>query len=247
MFQRNKSKTPEKAPPLTFEDPTANIQQKRPVTKGGEKVVESSNQGHFRPSDVFDTSLRDENGYKYTRSPTVPTARESAFSGPPRYDWVDVESAAAIKVQSIFRRNQVLNQLEKEGKLTAAMRNRIRSRQVRGKRGMASEDVPSFLRFCGIGMLFSDATGEDTDALNSPMNAGAQRLQEKELQESQSRKYRLRKKGTNQLEEAIEVVDDIDLEEEEESNQIKDVDDNNKKTNSKKKKGLFRFSRKGKV
>jgi hypothetical protein len=169
MVRRNKSKTKEKAPPLTFEDPTANIPQKGPVTESGENVIASSNQGHFRPSDVYDASLRDgEGGYIHTRSSTVPTARESAFSGPPRYDWVDVESAAAIKVQSIFRRNQVLNQLEKEGKLTAAMRNRIRSRGARGKRGMASEDVPSFLRFCGIGMLFSDATGEDADALNSP-------------------------------------------------------------------------------
>jgi hypothetical protein len=239
MFRRNKSSASEKAPPLTFEDPTANIPQKGAVTERGENVVASFNQGHFRPSDVYDASLRDGKGYKHTRSPTVPTARESAFSGPPRYDWVDVESAAAIKVQSIFRRNQVLNQLEKEGKLTAAMRNRIRSRGAKGKRGMASEDVPSFLRFCGIGMLFSDATGEDTDALNSPKNAGAQRLQEKELQESQSRKYRLRRKGTNQLEEAIEVVDNIDLEEESQGNNVAPKEE-------RKKKGLFRF-RKGKV
>jgi hypothetical protein len=242
MFQRKKSDSKETAPPLSFEDPTANIQQKEAVTERGEKVVSSSNKGNFRPSDVCDSSLRYGKGYKHTRSPTVPTARESAFSGPPRYDWVDVESAAAIKVQSVFRRNQVLSQLEKEGKLTAAMRNRIRSRNARGKHGMASEDVPSFLRFCGIGMLFSDATGDDVDALNSPKNSGAQKLQEKEAVESEKRKYRLRKKGTNHIEEAIEVVDNIDLEEEEEE----PVAEVAKEEPKKKKKGFFRF-RKGNI
>lgn len=218
---------------MSFEDPTANIQQKEAVTERGEKVVAASNQGNFRPSDVFDASLRDGTGYKDTRPTTVPTARESAFSGPPRYDWVDVESAAAIKVQSIFRRNQVLKQLEEEGKVTSAMRNRIRSRQARGKRGMASEDVPSFLRFCGIGMLFSDATGDDTDALNSPEKAAAQT----QAEEPEKRKYRLRKKSTNQIEEAIEVVDSIDLEEEE---PVKEI------PKKEKKRGFFRL-RKAKV
>jgi hypothetical protein len=57
------------------------------------------------------------------------------------------------------------------------------------------------------------------------------------LQESENRKFRLRRKGTNQLEEAIEVVDNIDLEDEEEREPYKV---------ERKKKGLFRF-RKAKV
>lgn len=142
----------------------------------------------------------------------MPTAKESAFSGPVRYDWVDVESAAAIKVQSIFRRNQALGLLEKEGRSTSDMRNKIRMREAK-KNGkvMASEDTPAILRFCGIGMLFGDATGEDADALNSKNELGLQKLQQKEAKESKKRLFRMRKKSTDQIEEAIEVVDNIDL------------------------------------
>jgi hypothetical protein len=32
-----------------------------------------------------------------------PSAREAAFAGPPRYDWVDVETTAAVKIQSVAR------------------------------------------------------------------------------------------------------------------------------------------------
>jgi hypothetical protein len=217
LFRKSKKDTKAPtAPSELFTDPTDSITPGDTISRQGEQIIASSNQGKFRPSDVYDSSLRDpeskSQGYKHKRTTTVPTAKESAFAGPPRYDWVDVESSAAIKVQSIFRRNQALTGLEKEGKSTAAMRNRIRMREAK-KNGkvMASEDTPTLLRFCGIGMLFGDATGEDTDAWNSQNELGLQKLQQKEAKEFKKRIFRMRKKSTNQIEEAIEVVDNIDL------------------------------------
>mmetsp|Transcript_20782 Transcript_20782/g.30721 ORF Transcript_20782/g.30721 Transcript_20782/m.30721 type:complete len:248 (-) Transcript_20782:194-937(-) len=240
LFRKSKKDTTPgapTAPPQSFTDPTASITPGDTISRQGEQIIASSNQGKFRPSDVYDSSLHDpeSQGYKHKRASTVPTAKESAFSGPVRYDWVDVESAAAIKVQSIFRRNQALGLLEKEGRSTSDMRNKIRMREAK-KNGkvMASEDTPAILRFCGIGMLFGDATGEDADALNSKNELGLQKLQQKEAKESKKRLFRMRKKSTDQIEEAIEVVDNIDLGEGDE--QVEEPVQNQKSG-----KGKFRF------
>jgi hypothetical protein len=201
-----------------FEDPTAGY-----IMKESKNVISSSNSSGFRPSDVYDPSLHGNGGigYKSQRDEYVPTAKEAAFSGPPRYDWVDVESAAAIKIQSIVRRNQVLAQLEKEGKSTAAMRNKIRARQAKGKK-FIGEDVPFFAKFCGIGLLFSDVTGEDTNALNEGLN----KVEMKEKEEKVRRRFKMKKKSVDMMEEAIEVVDDVN-------------DSNVKAQLKKKKRGFF--------
>jgi len=193
---------------LNFKDPT-NVDQAERKEEGEEvverRIVSGADQGTFRPSDVYDTSQ--EQGYKHSRAATVPTARDSAYSGPPRYDWIDVESSAAIKIQSIFRRNQALQSLEDEGKSTAAMRNRIRARQMEGK-NMSGEDVPTLFRFCGLGLLFGDATGQDDDALNAK-NRGKAKIEAREKKERMKRKFHFRKKKSEHMEEAIEVVDDV--------------------------------------
>lgn len=65
------------------------------------------------------------------------------------------ETAAAVKIQSVARRNQVLNEMDAEGKTTAAMRNRNRRR--RAQRGtsnpVTTEDTPSLFGFCGMGLI----------------------------------------------------------------------------------------------
>lgn len=166
--------------------------------------------GKFKASQVRDSMLHQTPGYKSTRSMTVPSARESAYTGPPRYDWIDVEAAAAIKIQSIFRRHLVLAQLEKEGKSTAAMRNKIRSRHAQ-KKELNSEDVPTFMRFCGIGFLFADATGEDTTAINAEQTAKKDKKFMAKIEKEKSlRKFRMRQKSSVQYEEAVEVVDHVD-------------------------------------
>ena len=238
IFKRNKNKpkkTKETEPssfdstiaePNDIKDPTENISQCPPVTGEGEEIqmdiIATSNQDKFLPSDVYDT------GYKEKRPTSVPTAKESAFGGPPRYDWVDVETSAAIKLQSIFRRNRSIDNLYSSGKTTAYMRNRLRRKEAGfAGRLMAGEDVPTFMRFCGIGMLFGDATGEDNDVLNSQKEEGLKRLQKKEKEEQKKRKFRMRKKKEEQLEEAIEVVDNITLEGEVEEEDGEEVEEKN--------------------
>lgn len=164
----------------------------------------------FKASDVRDSMLRDEMGFKSKRTLTVPTAKDSAYSGPPRYDWIDVEAAAAIKIQSVFRRHLVLKKLEEEGKSTAAMRNKIRSRNAK-KKYWNSEDVPTMFRFCGIGYLFADATGEDTYAYDREQAVKKdEQFNAKINKDKKLRKFRMRQKSDFGLEEAVEVVDNID-------------------------------------
>jgi hypothetical protein len=93
----------------------------------------------------------------------APTAREAAFAGPPRYDWIDIETAAAIKVQAAFRRNQVMRELAEHGISTAAMRNRSR-RKKRTEENVGTDDVPSLFRCCGVGLAFGDASEEDYES-----------------------------------------------------------------------------------
>lgn len=108
------------------------------------------------------------------------------------------------------------------------MRNRLRRKEAGfAGRLMAGEDVPTFMRFCGIGMLFGDATGEDNDVLNSQKEEGLKRLQKKEKEEQKKRKFRMRKKKEEQLEEAIEVVDNITLEGEVEEEDGEEVEEKN--------------------
>jgi hypothetical protein len=174
--------------------------EQAPVKKEYPTYMSASSEG--RPSMVT--------GYKSRRSAAVPTASDSAYSGPPRYDWVDVESAAAIRVQSVFRRNKTLKQLESEGKLTASMRNRQRSIKYKPGNNMVSEDVPGIFRFCGVGFLFGDAMGEDSDVLNEKDKSNSEvKKQMKMAEEEKKRKFRMRNKSSVKVEESIEVVDDV--------------------------------------
>ena len=164
----------------------------------------------FKASDVRDSMLRDQEGFRTKRITSVPSAKDSAYSGPPRYDWIDVEAAAAIKIQSTYRRHVVLTRLENEGKSTAAMRNKIRSRNAR-KKFWHSEDVPTMFRFCGIGYLFADATGEDTYAYEAEKTAiKDEKFNAKINKDAKLRKFRMRQKSDVGLEEAVEVVDNVD-------------------------------------
>jgi len=177
-----------------------------PVSRDGTPIISSKATEGIRPSDV--KNYKPE-GYKQKRSKTVPTAMDSAFTGPVRYDWVDVESSAAVKIQSVFRRNQVLEQMEDEGKSTAAMRNRKRAQRVKGKKIMPSEDVPTIFRFCGLGFIFGDATGEDPEAyMERKKIEEREKRQQKHDMEVEKRKFKMRNKGGVKVEEAVEVVDD---------------------------------------
>jgi len=139
-----------------------------------------------------------------------PTAKESAFSGPPKYDWVDVETAAAVKVQSVFRRNRVMSDIEARGGSTSAIRNRSRARARAANKGKAfhSDDAPDLLACCGVGFLFGDATEEDQAVLAEERRKEYQDTKrQQELEEAEKRKYRYRKKASDHMNEQFEVLD----------------------------------------
>ena len=56
-----------------------------------------------------------------------PAASEAAFVGPPRYDWIDIETAAAVKVQAAWRRYNTVKDLQRQDLYTVGMRNRGRA------------------------------------------------------------------------------------------------------------------------
>ena len=66
-----------------------------PVTSDGTPIISSTTTDGVRPSDV--KNYKPE-GYKKKRAKTVPTAQDAAFSGPVRYDWVDVVSYSCFIV-----------------------------------------------------------------------------------------------------------------------------------------------------
>jgi len=143
---------------------------------------------------------------KEKRTKTRPSAKSSAFGGAPRYDWMDIETAAAVKIQSIYRRNKVLKYLEENNLSTPGMRNRRRKRMA--KMGKAqSEDVPFPFNLCGIGLLFGDGTLEDEQYTSS---LEKKKKEELEKEDANKRKFRMRKKAGQHLEEGIEVVESFD-------------------------------------
>lgn len=85
-----------------------------------------------------------------------PSARDAAFGGPPRYDWIDIETHAAIKVQAAYRRHKVMNDVENQGMSTGAIRNRARRRHA--------EKSSSFFNFCGADLSFADFSSHDREA-----------------------------------------------------------------------------------
>jgi len=220
------SRIPDSKPrtrPLVSDNTSNKCDYNGSVARDGTPVISSLTVDHFRPSDVCHHSPSRDNSkvdsYKTSKSGKIrgrqvltkpPTAKESAFSGPPRYDWIDIETAAAIKIQSIARRKQVMDELTSRNISTAAMRNRVRSKTNRRNKTMVSEDVPGLLRFCGIGFLFGDATGEDQEVLKAHDKVLLQKQKvQRTLVEEKKRKLRLRRKASQNLHESVEVVEDL--------------------------------------
>ncbi|GKY91609.1 hypothetical protein MPSEU_000132800 [Mayamaea pseudoterrestris] len=144
----------------------------------------------------------------------APTAREAAFGGPPRYDWIDIETAAAIKVQSAFRRNKTLRDLEKDGVSTAAIRNAQRRRKAQQKGLHAgTADIPSIFQCCGVGLAFGDATEEDYETSRQhEKEQYEERKKAREQREAQLRQNYIKTQREKQtsIEEIIEVVDEAE-------------------------------------
>merc|ERR1719199_1140093 len=143
-------------------------------SRDGVPIITSDGADYFSPSAVSTKKNYAVDGF-YSKSKqmfggkerpkTRPSARTSAFGGAPRYDWMDIETTAAIKIQAVYRRIQTLNYLDANGLSTPGMRNRRAQRKARYQTRMAkhatSADVPFPFNMCGVGLLFGDGTFED--------------------------------------------------------------------------------------
>ncbi|CAJ1938060.1 unnamed protein product [Cylindrotheca closterium] len=150
----------------------------------------------------------------YSKGTVPPPARQAAFHGPPRFDWMDIESNAAIKIQSVQRRNMVMQELEDKGMSTAAIRNRKRRRKAAKEAhpymASQSQDTPSIFACCAVGLAFGDATedGDDAYRLLEKKKYEERQKQQAAHEEALRRQY-MTKHGINpgKIVEALEVVD----------------------------------------
>jgi len=141
---------------------------------------------------------------------SAPPACVAAYSGPPRYDWIDIETNAAIKVQAAYRRNKVYWDFEKEGKSTAWIRSESRRRKAKQRMAL-DENAPNMFACCGVGLLFGDTMEEDGAAVKQyEKDRFLERKAAKAMQEEALRRYRPRKKAFNNVSEAVEVVEDLE-------------------------------------
>eukprot|EP00980_Cylindrotheca_fusiformis_P015455 scaffold4345_cov125-Cylindrotheca_fusiformis.AAC.3 len=164
---------------------------------------------------VDDSSLEDidvPDNRVYTTVP--PPAREAAFHGPPRFDWIDIETNAAIKIQSIHRRNMAMKELDEKGMSTSAIRNRRRRRKAASSAhpysAAQTQDTPSIFSFCAMGLAFGDATEDGDDAYRKlEKKKYEERQKQQAAHEEALRRQYMSKHGINpgKIVEALEVVD----------------------------------------
>jgi len=149
---------------------------------------------------------------RYRTLTEAPSAKEAAFGGPPRYDWIDVETAAAVKVQSQFRRLKVMKELDDAGMTTSSMRNRARARKNKHNKKAVNEDVPFLVSMCGIGTLFGAYDDEEVEAERK--QAEAMKRQEEIAEREAKNQARLhnfasKQKHNKEMLESLEVVEDV--------------------------------------
>ena len=101
------------------------------------------------------------------------------------------------------------------------MRNRRAQRkaryQSRMSRHITSADVPFPFNMCGVGLLFGDGTFEDEAIVESiEKKKMKQNKISYEKEDEEKRKFRMRKKESQHMEEGIEVVESFDQHDEEE-------------------------------
>lgn len=138
-----------------------------------------------------------------------PPAEQAAYSGPPRYDWVDIETAAAIKIQAAYRRRRIMGMMEEEGQTTAAVRNMARRRQAAKEASTnPAQDFIDLFNCCGVDLglgagnkeAYFDYTRElETAKYNETRRETAER------EELLRKKYQ-RKPPRESLVENVEVV-----------------------------------------
>jgi len=147
------------------------------------------------------SSARDRSFNDSLISSIPPPAAQSAFNGPPRFDWIDVEYHAATRVQKIFRRHLVLKEMEEVGLTTSYIRNRKRQRKAKVPQFSASmEDETTDFGFacCSMGLAFGNEDTSDSIAYRDfqRMQYEEKNNSRKEREEFLSQSY-LEQKGIN--------------------------------------------------
>lgn len=125
------------------------------------------------------------------------------------------ETTAAIKIQGLARRVQVMNYLNEHNLSTPGMRNRKAMRQAKYRSAhITSADVPFPFNLCGVGLLFGDGTFED-DKVVAKLEKKEKMKKEmtRNREEEEKRRFRLRKKESQHLEEGVEVVESFEEDE----------------------------------
>jgi len=138
-----------------------------------------------------------------------PSAEVAAYSGPPRYDWIDVEAAAATKIQANYRRYTVISKFERIGLVTRSMRNR--QKRKKGMQNFFSGGA--FSRFCCVDFsLFGEFNGELEKQKQDQKEKYHERKRQQQAKEEELRKYRFNKKESQYVMEEFEVVEEVSVE-----------------------------------
>lgn len=103
-LRRNKNPERSSGKSQVSASPIASVSAGQSVTREGVPVLTSKNADQFNPSDAHQTEPSPKVGVfrrkNRTRQEMIlekpPAARESAFSGPPRYDWIDIVSTIVV-------------------------------------------------------------------------------------------------------------------------------------------------------
>jgi len=160
--------------------------------KRDERQVVPSSPGQRLQASPFDDP---DNSLIYA---VPPPAAESAFNGPPRFDWIDVEYNAATRVQKIFRRHLVQQEMEQAGLSTSYLRNRKRQRKAKESFFPISDDTDFGYGCCSMGLAFGqkDYDASDNLAFNDyhRQQYEQKKRAQKEREESLSKSY-LEQKG----------------------------------------------------
>jgi hypothetical protein len=120
------------------------------------------------------------------------------------------ETSAAIKVQSAFRRNKVMREMEEQGQSTAAIRNRARRRAAMNKEHRGTDDIPGIFGCCGVGLAFGDATEDYEADREHQKQLYEQRKKEREEHEAMLRSQYRRAHAQRPRDDMLEVYEVVE-------------------------------------
>lgn len=172
------------------------------------KITEASNESGTRRSRQQQQQHDDLNN---SLCSLPPAAKDAAFEGPTRFDWIDVEYSAVTKIQSIFRRHLVLQKLEEQPLSTSFIRNRRRQRKANPlvfHSSKADEAAPDLgFGCCDVGSIFG---GDDEKADSAAYRAFQRKQYEEKAKEQADREEFLRQSYLKQQgrRDSVQIIDE---------------------------------------